>query len=257
MEISNLEHTQEEKALIITGMHRSGTSLVSSFLSNCGLYIGNELLGPAKGNPKGYFEDKEFVEFHDTVLKKNYLSVYIWRSVNLRFDTEDIEKALRLSDNRSSQGLFGWKDPRTTFFLSFWNSILKKPLFLFVFRDPLYVIDSLIRRGIDLLLKWNPILASYMWSAYNSEILGFYRCHRDICFLAYIRNIVDDPCAFISHLNEKLHLSLTYREFNEVFDRNLLKLNRNNWGYRSRIAYLITKDRLNMLFDQLLREKDF
>ncbi len=54
--------------LIITGMHRSGTSLTAEFLQKISLDLGNNLLKGNYWNPKGYFEDIDFVEFKRTVL---------------------------------------------------------------------------------------------------------------------------------------------------------------------------------------------
>jgi hypothetical protein len=49
------------KVLCIAGMHRSGTSLVTSWLQRCGLQIDDgQLLAANTGNPTGHFEDIEF-----------------------------------------------------------------------------------------------------------------------------------------------------------------------------------------------------
>jgi hypothetical protein len=49
-------------------MHRSGTSLISQWLSHCGLHLGERLLGPGIGNAEGHFEDLDFLEFHEQIL---------------------------------------------------------------------------------------------------------------------------------------------------------------------------------------------
>jgi len=43
--------------LILTGMHRSGTSLMASILQSAGVNVGKNLLEPDKRNPHGFFED--------------------------------------------------------------------------------------------------------------------------------------------------------------------------------------------------------
>ena len=47
-------------ALVVTGMHRSGTSMVAAYLQQAGVSIGRNLIGPAPGNPRGHFEDRDF-----------------------------------------------------------------------------------------------------------------------------------------------------------------------------------------------------
>ena len=42
--------------IVITGMHRSGTSLLASLLRSSGLHLGDRLLPPSRANQPGYFE---------------------------------------------------------------------------------------------------------------------------------------------------------------------------------------------------------
>ena len=62
--------TGNSKPIIVAGMHRSGTSIVASLLSALGVDIGQRLLPPDKGNPRGYFEDIDFLEFQRRVLSE-------------------------------------------------------------------------------------------------------------------------------------------------------------------------------------------
>ena len=43
---------QSRRVLVITGMNRSGTSLVAHYLNQCGLDIGERLLMPNFGTPR-------------------------------------------------------------------------------------------------------------------------------------------------------------------------------------------------------------
>src|SRR5947208_12526039 len=54
--------------LIITGMHRSGTSLTAAMLAACSLDVGQQLLKADAANPGGYFEDVEFVALNGRML---------------------------------------------------------------------------------------------------------------------------------------------------------------------------------------------
>ena len=55
--------------LIVTGMHRSGTSLTASFLQTLGVNVGDRLYEADRANQKGYFEDVDFLEFQRHVLQ--------------------------------------------------------------------------------------------------------------------------------------------------------------------------------------------
>jgi hypothetical protein len=110
-------------------MHRSGTSLVASWLSALGVDMGQMLLPPDKGNPRGYFEDMGFLEFQRRVLTEACLPDdgghpdWGWtKSEQLNKETlkESIPGASSLVDSRAQgRGLWGWKDPRTTLLLDF------------------------------------------------------------------------------------------------------------------------------------------
>lgn len=80
-------------ALVIAGMHRSGTSLVASLVASAGVHIGDRLMGPERGNLKGHFEDFDFCELHLKALAANGLgwegftcetSIAMWVAYNRR-----------------------------------------------------------------------------------------------------------------------------------------------------------------------------
>ena len=54
--------------VVVTGMHRSGTSLIASFLQALGVNLGDELIEADANNPHGYFEAKEVVRLHQQML---------------------------------------------------------------------------------------------------------------------------------------------------------------------------------------------
>ncbi|HZX74061.1 MAG TPA: hypothetical protein VFE57_06560, partial [Cyclobacteriaceae bacterium] len=62
------------KILVVTGMHRSGTSVVTQWLQQCGLHVGDELLGAGIGNSVGHFEDVDFLRAHSDFLKRRRLA---------------------------------------------------------------------------------------------------------------------------------------------------------------------------------------
>ncbi|MEM1307020.1 MAG: hypothetical protein AAGG99_05810 [Pseudomonadota bacterium] len=57
-------------AVIVTGMHRSGTSAVAGELAQAGLPVGDNLIEPSKDNAKGFFEDRRIVQIADGLLHR-------------------------------------------------------------------------------------------------------------------------------------------------------------------------------------------
>ena len=46
------------------GVESSGTSAVAGVLHHLGVYMGARLHAPSKGNPKGYYEDNDWIDLH-------------------------------------------------------------------------------------------------------------------------------------------------------------------------------------------------
>ena len=56
------------KAVIVLGMHRSGTSALAGMLSLLGIQFGRSLFPPQADNPRGYWEHREIVDLDDRML---------------------------------------------------------------------------------------------------------------------------------------------------------------------------------------------
>ena len=55
-----------KKAIVVVGMHRSGTSAVSGVLDELGVFMGRNLFAPQKGvNEKGFFENAKVVDINE------------------------------------------------------------------------------------------------------------------------------------------------------------------------------------------------
>src|SRR6056297_3530815 len=134
-----------DKVLVIVGMHRSMTSLVTQWLNACGLHVGDDLYGAGIGNVMGHFEDYDFIHLHEYILKINESH---WRDTSgktLQFDDYSKEKSrmlIKMKSNLHEQ--WGWKDPRTCLFLDHWDSLLPEGKYLIVYRPFADVVDSLL-----------------------------------------------------------------------------------------------------------------
>lgn len=129
-------------------MHRSGTSLTARYLSECGLFIGHDLYGKHWSNPTGHFEDKDFVLFHNGILKAHHVNYAVSSPIDWKIDETTIDRARAIIEARNSFYQWGWKDPRTTLFLPFWKKLIPSCHFVIVYRHYLPVVRSLISRDI-------------------------------------------------------------------------------------------------------------
>lgn len=139
----------KKNVLLILGMHRSGTSLLTNFLHKAGLNIGSNLLGSGVGNDKGHFEDLDILRFHNAILHRNN-NYYLLKESNsilnlTAMDHQSSTNILELKLEKSNHFVF--KDPRTCLFLDLWTK--KKEYnfhFIVIYRHFDFVCDSLFRR---------------------------------------------------------------------------------------------------------------
>jgi hypothetical protein len=213
-----------QSAVIITGMHRSGTSLVASILQRAGLNIGGKLLGPAKGNRRGHFEDIDFLQFHERALARRGHQFLIRETKAIgALLPDEFAEARKMIAERRSHALWGWKDPRTCLFLNFWHRLLPQAKYIFAFRHPLEVLLSLLRRGTDLSALRDYTVGINAWQIYNMRIMEFYRLHQESSFLCDISSVVDDVGAFVRALSRKLELPLRAIRGEELYSPGELR----------------------------------
>ena len=186
------------KALIVAGMHRSGTSLVANMIHSSGIPMGDELLPPDVGNPLGYFEDVEIHDFHRVLLRRAGVRdafTVTESDVPIVVDDEARDHAVQFAERRSSRPQWGWKEPRTSLFLDLWNGVLADKTFLFLFREPTAVLDSLLRRASNDSVNKDPVVGLRLWRIYNEHILRFAKAHPDLCILAETNRFIRSPDA--------------------------------------------------------------
>jgi hypothetical protein len=139
----------KNKILIITGMHRSGTSVVSEWLHACGLPLGDELLEADAGHENGYFEDIDFLNAHRAILKGRRLADTGFTATPLK--PLSYSESDRLKDIISYKNGFnrqwGWKDPRTCLFLDTYHQLIPDAFYFVVIRGYQSVVSSMINHA--------------------------------------------------------------------------------------------------------------
>ncbi|MEH1872569.1 sulfotransferase, partial [Nostoc sp.] len=187
-----MNQDNKSSIFIIAGMHRSGTSLAASLMESAGVNIGKRLMGAFPSNPKGHFENLDFVGFHECALRSQGITQEGWTiQKGIQLPQQLFDKAKLIIAENSTLNYWGWKDPRTTLFLDFWKNLLPQAYFIFIYRSPWEVIDSLYRRGDEIFYS-NPKYALQIWMHYNKIILDFYHQFPDKCILLNTDTLIAD-----------------------------------------------------------------
>lgn len=204
-------------ALVLCGMHRSGTSLFGQYLMASGVDLGETLIGPLPSNPYGHFEDLAFVELHERVLERGDL--------NPQFTAADRADAAQLVDLRRTAGRpWGWKDPRASFFLAEWAALIPEAHFLLLFRDPLLVVDSMCRRKEqDLNTQVANSGALGSWIGYNRALLRFHRGHAGRSLILSVDRAIRDPERTAEALRRLIGWPFSAELFRACYDEKILQ----------------------------------
>jgi Sulfotransferase family len=158
----------------ITGMHRSGTSLVGQILHACGPYLGpyRQLAASAADNLDGYWEHPDMHQLNEEIL--SYFGGG-WDLVpSLPEGWEDLAELEPLRQRARAhitqfdgQRFWGWKDPRSALTLPFWRKLIPGLKVVICMRSPLEVAQSLGRRGMSSLA-----FGMRLWQTYNEHLLA-------------------------------------------------------------------------------------
>lgn len=224
------------KVLCISGMHRSGTSLTASWIESCGLSIhGGKLIGAIRSNPKGHFEDKDFVDLHSSMIRQISPESDGWKIFPndfIYFNNKHLTKAMALTHARNSKYLFwGWKDPRTILFLKQWKSIIPEMKALLIWRPCDQVIQSLIVRAKianlnEKVLKITPWEAFQLWRKTNELILRYKENYPEDTILVSINNLLEFDNALVNMINGKFGFTLQYNPILNLYDKDLFNKSR-------------------------------
>lgn len=204
-------------------MHRSGSSMSAGLLNAAGVFMGSSLVGAAEGNIHGHFEDVDFHLFHRRALRANGLSDSgFWcHSHSITVSDELSSHADQLLDSRRHLPLWGWKEPRTTLFLDFWLNRLPEAYYLFLYRSPEGVVDSLFRRGTDRVLLDNPMLAVDAWLEANRRVVDFIRRNPSRSLLINCEAVVKNPRHFLEMISHFVEEALVIPESPQIFSEEL------------------------------------
>lgn len=149
--------TAKPLAILVVGMHRSGTSALSGVLNQLGIAVPGELMAATDRNQRGYFENERLMVFHDEVLATLGSS---WDDplpiapgwIDTPTGQTFIDRLVEiLADDYAHEPAFLVKDPRMCRLLPLWTEALarmgRRVVAALPGRHPLEVAGSLHSRN--------------------------------------------------------------------------------------------------------------
>ncbi len=130
----NVWNSQQKQIFVVLGISRSGTSAIARSLKVLGIDLGHQLLSGNQHNPKGYWEDSDILYRVNRGVSHELGDP--WRTID-SMDEVQIQNNVVLSDYKNlainilkdrfrDQSAWGFKDPRTTTILPFWQCVFKE-----------------------------------------------------------------------------------------------------------------------------------
>jgi hypothetical protein len=197
--------------VVIAGMHRSGTSMVTRLLNLSGLYLGKEedLLAHTKDNPEGFWENAKFQKINDAILTSfgggwdlpPLLEVNWERSPHLTALSHEARQAIA---EISQQPVWGWKDPRNSLTFPFWKRLIPDSKIVICLRNPFEVYHSLSRRGAA-----SSSFSYNLWLRYNEQLIKSTKPEERI--ITHYDSFFRDPKSELRRLVNFLELDVSDR----------------------------------------------
>jgi hypothetical protein len=189
----------------IVGAHRSGTSLLASWLQQSGLTISTgRTVGSGPGNPDGHFEDNDFVRLQGWSIRRRLghhtrgWLIDVDRQLAFPAPARMAARFIVAYRNvRYSPRRWGWKDPRTISFLEEWVRLIPSLKIVAIWRPRAEVVGSLLRRSahpdaIDF-VKVDRDRAAALWDAQNSALRDAVRRYADRTVLFSLEQLTSRP----------------------------------------------------------------
>jgi hypothetical protein len=151
--MTETRNSDARSAVMILGMHRSGTSALAGVMGHLGCDLPADLMEPKPMNAKGFYESNQISYLNDDILRAAGANWFTWREIDLDWltRTEGAEfRDLAVTKVKAEFGesaLFVLKDPRLCLLYPFWQDILTQagctPLVIHTHRNPMDVAASL------------------------------------------------------------------------------------------------------------------
>ena len=201
-------------AIVVLGMHRSGTSALSRVLNLCGAFLPARVKPPKLGvNAKGFWEPEAVLDLNVRLMHQLGGE---WDRVGFGLPEDgdvvaEFESDVRvvLAAEYGDQPIILIKDPRIGAVAPLWDRALVRagyrPVYVVPVRNPLEVARSLHARG-DMSVDEGLAL----WLAYSQRIAGFASSRADVAYLRF-SDLLDDWRKVVSRVAEQLDIPLDAR----------------------------------------------
>ena len=220
---------EAKKLIVVIGMHRTGTSLITRGLQVMGVNLGDNLLpAMAEVNAKGFWEDADINALNIEMLHAissewDYLTPINDANIQQLQQQGFFLRAVELLRQKTTQTrIFGLKDPRIAKLLPFWDQVFSHceydVSYLLTIRHPLSVVKSLQKRD-----GFIPEKAYLLWFTHVVTALTFSK-KENLSIVDY-DFFMQNPATELARVAHEIQLPIIASELdifvNEFLDNSL------------------------------------
>lgn len=201
-----------KKAILILGMHRSGTSVQAGMFNMLGAFQGDHLIPPNPDNMKGFFENIQINRLNNYILSTE-LNGLTWDTVRaIDIDQSDHSRISALVkyilfDVFGDRSIISIKDPRICLLLPYYETALQELGFeiyyVRTFRPPAEIINSLMKRDHFTYEKSKDII--------HEHDLGLSKLPSETLTIKY-----NDVLAQLNSTIDRIKQNMPFLDFSEV-----------------------------------------
>jgi hypothetical protein len=212
-------------AIVVLGMHRSGTSALSRLLNLCGAFLPAKIKPAKLGvNSKGFWEPEEVLEFNGRVLRQlggewNRVDFALPEAGEFVQEFEADARVLLASEYGDERTIL-IKDPRMAVLAPLWHRALEaagyRAVYVVPVRHPLEVARSLHARGD---MSVDDGLA--LWRVYMERIAAFADAHPDAVVHVEYPEVLEDWRRVVERIARRIDVPLAAGDRSDEVDRFL------------------------------------
>lgn len=203
-------YLKENTAIVVLGMHRSGTSALTGVLNQLGIPVGKSLFPAQQGvNEKGFWENRWVVEINEELLFSMGSCWDDWLPLQNGWEASSaIQRYKRkmvkgVITDFSRTPLWAVKDPRMCRLIPIWKQVFAEtstqPFYLLTVRHPSQVIKSLIKRD-----EFSTDKALLLWLTHNLDMERQSRGSRRM--VLPFEQLLVDACSVMEQLEGRLDI---------------------------------------------------
>jgi hypothetical protein len=196
---------EKSRLFLVLCLHRSGSSATAGVMHLLGIHMGDKLIQGTVHNPKGHFENIDYVKLNQEILQSVNGSWNRPPSHEKIIATGFPSIKLRNFIAKNMKPVWGLKDPRTLLTFEVWKPYLEEAadiIYVFVHRPFIASVRSLTHRNLYSMQYSEQILTPYM------KNLNHYRQNCGIptenIIDVYYEELIENPEPIVRIFNKKI-----------------------------------------------------